>query len=339
MSPKITVGKKLLLSCCALLACVFALSYLALSGSKVQTAAAGAENGTAAGPHEVVVGVLIAISLAAGTGILAVIRFVNHELRLASHELGQDAEQVSHAAAQVAHSSQSLAQGATEQAACFAETSSASEAIHQMAQESARKSEAAAGLVAKSHQKFTEANQRLDQMIEAVTGITASSEKVSKIIKVIDEIAFQTNILALNAAVEAARAGEAGMGFAVVADEVRTLAQRSAQAAHDTAPLIEEAIAKSQDAKLRVEQAAVAIRSITEDAAGVKILVDEMSLGSQEQTNGVTMVSQAIAQMQQITESSAASAEQSAAAAEQLTAQATALKEVVLRLTALVGAA
>ena len=136
--------------------------------------------------------------------------------------------------------------------------------------------------------------------------IKASSDKVAKIIKVIDEIAFQTNILALNAAVEAARAGEAGMGFAVVADEVRNLAQRCAQAAKDTAALIEESIVKSNDGKTKVDQVAVAIRAITEESAKVKTLVDEVSLGSQEQTRGIEQVAKALTQMEQVTQQSAA---------------------------------
>jgi methyl-accepting chemotaxis protein/methyl-accepting chemotaxis protein-1 (serine sensor receptor) len=160
---------------------------------------------------------------------------------------------------------------------------------------------------------------------------------VAKIIKVIDEIAFQTNILALNAAVEAARAGEAGMGFAVVADEVRNLAQRCAQAAKDTAALIEESIVKSNDGKTKVDQVAVAIRAITEDSAKVKTLVDEVSLGSQEQTRGIEQVAKALTQMEQVTQQSAANAEESAAAAEELTAQASTLMEVVHQLSSMVG--
>ena len=187
-----------------------------------------------------------------------------------------------------------------------------------------------------SEQKFVETNQSLDQMVVAMGEINTQSDKISKIIKVIDEIAFQTNILALNAAVEAARAGEAGMGFAVVADEVRNLAQRCAQAAKDTAALIEESIAKSNEGKVKVDQVAEAIRAITEQAAKVKTLVDEVNLGSQEQARGIEQIGKAIAQMEQVTQETAASAEESASAAEELTAQSESLKDIVERLTAMV---
>jgi methyl-accepting chemotaxis protein/methyl-accepting chemotaxis protein-1 (serine sensor receptor) len=167
--------------------------------------------------------------------------------------------------------------------------------------------------------------------------INASSDKISKIIKVIDEIAFQTNILALNAAVEAARAGEAGMGFAVVADEVRNLAQRCAQAARDTAVLIEESITKSNDGKQKVDEVAKAIHTITEQFSQVKTLVDEVHLGSQEQSRGIEQIGRAIVQMEQVTQKAAASAEESASAAEELNAQSAGLKDIVGRLNAIVG--
>jgi methyl-accepting chemotaxis protein len=206
-----------------------------------------------------------------------------------------------------------------------------------MAHKNSDNSAAAAGLVTGSQEKFVETNRSLDQMVTAMQEINTSSDKIAKIIKVIDEIAFQTNILALNAAVEAARAGEAGMGFAVVADEVRNLAQRSAQAAKDTAALIEESIAKSNEGKARVDQVAVAIRGITEESGKVKVLVDEVSMGSQEQARGLEQIAKAVTQMEQVTQQTAASAEESAAAAEELTAQSESVKDVLERLTTMIG--
>jgi methyl-accepting chemotaxis protein/methyl-accepting chemotaxis protein-1 (serine sensor receptor) len=167
--------------------------------------------------------------------------------------------------------------------------------------------------------------------------ISTASMKISKIIKVIDEIAFQTNILALNAAVEAARAGEAGLGFAVVADEVRNLAQRCAQAAKDTATLIEESIGTAKDGTQKVDQMAIAIRAITEAAAGTKTLVESVDAGSREQSLGIAEIGKAISQMEQLTQSTAASAEESAAAAQELTGQSQGVKEIAERLSAMVG--
>jgi methyl-accepting chemotaxis protein len=283
-------------------------------------------------------GTLIALAI---SGVLSfiVIRSVNTSLSQSISELTEGAEQVASAANQISSSSQSLAQGASEQAASLEETSASSEEINSMARKNAENSHSAAGLVAQSQQRFVDTNQALELMIVAMNDINTSSDKVAKIIKVIDEIAFQTNILALNAAVEAARAGEAGMGFAVVADEVRNLAQRCAQAAKDTAALIEESIGKSNDGKTKVDQVANSIRTITEESARVKTMVSEVSLGSQEQTKGIEQVAKALTQMEQVTQQSAASAEESAAAAEELNAQSASLMEVVTRLGLLVGGA
>jgi methyl-accepting chemotaxis protein/methyl-accepting chemotaxis protein-1 (serine sensor receptor) len=269
-------------------------------------------------------------------GVL-VVRGVGRILGAAVRELLTGAEQVASAAGQVSSSSQSLAQGASEQAASLEETSSSSEEINAMARKSSENSRDAAGLVTLSQQKFAETNQALEQTVEAMGEISTQSGKISKIIKVIDEIAFQTNILALNAAVEAARAGEAGMGFAVVADEVRNLAQRCAQAAKDTSALIEESITKSNDGKVKVDQVAVAIHAITEEAAKIKTLVDEVNLGSQEQVRGIEQIGKAIGQMEQVTQSAAANAEESASAAEELTAQAAALKGIADELARMMG--
>jgi methyl-accepting chemotaxis protein/methyl-accepting chemotaxis protein-1 (serine sensor receptor) len=283
---------------------------------------------------------VLLLSVSCGSVLaFSIVRGVNKALRNEAADLAQGAEQVASASAEISSGSQSLAQGNSEQAASIEETSASTEEINSMARRNTDNSRAAAESMARSQQKFAETNQALELMIKAMGDINASSGKISKIIKVIDEIAFQTNILALNAAVEAARAGEAGMGFAVVADEVRNLAQRSAQAAKDTTVLIEDSIAKSNEGKAKVDHVTSAIRSITEETAKVKTLVDEVNLGSEEQSRGIEQVSKAISQMEQVTQKNAANAEESAAAAEELTAQSEALKEIVDRLNAMVGGA
>jgi methyl-accepting chemotaxis protein/methyl-accepting chemotaxis protein-1 (serine sensor receptor) len=252
------------------------------------------------------------------------------------NELSGAAEQVASGASQVSNSSQTLAEGSSVQAASLEETSASSEQINAMARRNSQNSCEVVGLVTGSQQKFIQTHQSVEQTVMAMREIHTQSGKISKIIKVIDEIAFQTNILALNAAVEAARAGEAGMGFAVVAGEVRNLAERSAQAARDTAELIEESISKSIDGKVKMDQVAVAIQLIVEEFGKVKTLVDEVNQGSQEQTRGIEEVAKAVIQMQTVTQSTAAGAEESAAAAEDLNTQSEALKNVVWRLTAMV---
>ncbi len=282
---------------------------------------------------------MMVLSMAVGAGITWIVRKINSTLQSSVGELRDGADQVANAASQVSSSSQSLAQGASEQAASLEETSASSEEINSMARKNTDNSRATAELLAQSQQKVNQANHHLEDMVASMNQITDSSGKISKIIKVIDEIAFQTNILALNAAVEAARAGEAGMGFAVVADEVRSLAQRSAQAAKDTAILIEDSIAKSSEGKVKVDQVAHAIKAVTEDSARIKVMVDEVSLGSEEQSRGIDQIGKAISQMEQVTQTTAANAEESAAAAEQLNAQSEAMKDVVAQLQAMVGGA
>jgi methyl-accepting chemotaxis protein/methyl-accepting chemotaxis protein-1 (serine sensor receptor) len=272
-----------------------------------------------------------------GVAVLLIIRRVSRSLRQLAAQLSDGAEQVAGAAGQVSASGQSLAQGSSEQAASLEETSASSEEISAMTQRNAEHSKSAAQLMVATTESVNGANRKMQEMVSSMKEITASSGKISKIIKVIDEIAFQTNILALNAAVEAARAGEAGLGFAVVADEVRNLAQRSAQAARDTAELIEESISRSNDGSSRLAEVSHAIGAITEQSTQVKVLVDEIHTGSQEQSRGIEQVAGALSQMQQVTQSSAASAEQSAAAGQELASQANTLKHLVEELNALVG--
>jgi methyl-accepting chemotaxis protein len=301
------------------------------SGKDITGAVSSAKTG-------IVTGLIIALLMSVGIAFV-IIRSIGGVLQSAVQELGEGSEQVVSASAQVSSSAQSLSQGATEQAASLEETSASMEEMASMTRKNAENTQEAASLMTQVDSRVVESNQALDAMVQSMAAIKESSGKVSKIIKTIDEIAFQTNILALNAAVEAARAGEAGMGFAVVADEVRNLAQRSAQAAKDTAGLIEEAIANSEEGSEKVEQVASAIGGITESVTRVKGLMDEISVASGQQTQGIDQVSQAVAQMEKVTQTTAATAEESAAASEELNAQAEASRAVVGRLQLLIGGA
>jgi methyl-accepting chemotaxis protein len=280
---------------------------------------------------------ILAITILFGAIGVRVVQRTSRTLQGAAGELSLSAQQVSSAANQIASASQSLAQGASEQAASLEETSSSSEEVSAMTRKNADDSRSAATLMTETSQVVEEANSTLHDMEASMLEINASSERVGKIIKVIDEIAFQTNILALNAAVEAARAGDAGMGFAVVADEVRNLAQRSAQAAKDTAGMIQASIEHSNTGRGKLAGVSTAIRAITERAGKVKALVDNVSLGSSEQARGVEQIAKAITQVEQVTQTSAASAEEASSAGAELTAQAAALRDIVGNLEQLVG--
>jgi methyl-accepting chemotaxis protein/methyl-accepting chemotaxis protein-1 (serine sensor receptor) len=267
------------------------------------------------------------------------IRNLIEQLRQNRRTLSEAACQIATAANQIREASDSLAQGASEEAATIEETSAASSEINSMARRATENAQSTAEMVARSQQNAATTDAALNRMLLAMDGINASSEKISKIIKVIDEIAFQTNILALNAAVEAARAGDAGMGFAVVADEVRNLAQRCAQAAKDTTELIEDSVQRSADGRAIVREVADSTREITADAGKVKLLVDEISLGSREQSRGIEQITKSIQDMESVTQGTAAAAEQSAAAAHELTSQTVAMREAVESLGALIESA
>lgn len=267
--------------------------------------------------------------------VVWVVRGINNTLRHTATEMMEGASRV--ASTQVSSSSQSLSQGATEQAASLEETSASMEEMAAMTRKNSENSQSAASMMAEMARQVEKSNQSLSEMVASMDAIKGSSEKVAKIIKTIDEIAFQTNILALNAAVEAARAGEAGMGFAVVADEVRNLAQRSAQAAKDTAALIEESISNSNAGSTKLEQVAVAIAGITENSTKVKALVDEVSEAAKQQAQGIDQVTQAVSQMEKVTQTTAANSEEGAAAAEEMGSQAETLRGLVDILRQMVG--
>lgn len=280
---------------------------------------------------------VIGINLLVTAAALWLVFRITSTLRQVAGEMGMGAEEVASASGQVASASQALAQGSSEQAATLEETSSSSAEITAITRKNAENTRAVTALMTETAQLVGDANRNLDEMVRSMKEINGSSEKIAKIIRVIDEIAFQTNILALNAAVEAARAGEAGMGFAVVADEVRNLAQRSAQAAKDTAALIEESIGKSREGGRKLDLVAQSIHRITASATQVKTLVDEVDVGSQEQARGIEQIGAAVGQMEQLTQRSAAGAEESAAAAEELSSQASSLRGIVGQLRSLVG--
>jgi methyl-accepting chemotaxis protein len=283
----------------------------------------------------------LGISGLAWVGALGLVFFIGRgitrPLDTTGRELAAGANRVAAAAAQVAASAQSLSQGATEQAASLEETSASMEEMASMTRRNSDHAEQAAVLVGAVAERVEGSNAALDGMVASMDGIRESSQQVARIIRTIDEIAFQTNILALNAAVEAARAGAAGMGFAVVADEVRTLAQRSAQAAKDTEALIETSIARTNDGASRVADVAEAIASITESVGRVQGIVHDVRQASQQQSQGIAQVATALAQMEQVTQSTAATAEETAAASEELNREAWMSMEVVRRLGALIG--
>ena len=250
--------------------------------------------------------------------------------------MSEGAGQVASASGQVSSSSQSMAEGASQQAASIEETSSSMEEMSSMTRKNAENASLADNLMKEANQVVTTANQSMEQLSLSMSDISKASEETSKIIKTIDEIAFQTNLLALNAAVEAARAGEAGAGFAVVADEVRNLAMRAAEAAKNTADLIEGTVKKVQDGSLLVATTNDAFSQVKESTTQVGNLVSEITEASKEQSSGIEQVNIAISEMDKVVQQNAANAEESASASEEMNAQAEQLKDFVGELVMMV---
>jgi len=312
----------------------------------------GADGKAVASSAITVVSVALVVGLALAVWLaIAISRSTNHVLRDIAANLQQGSVQTSSAARQVAMASQTLSSAASEQAASVEETSASLEEMTSMIRatsDNAQKAKALAlescSVASQGSQAVVEMATTMQSMNRAMNAIASSSAEVSKIVKDIDEIAFQTNILALNAAVEAARAGEAGAGFAVVADEVRSLAQRSAAAAKETAIKIDADLASSREGlescrhgmerSARVEEA---LKRIAEKITSTDDLVGDIANASREQSQGIGQINTAIAQMEKVTQSNASSAEESASAAAELSAQAETLQDLVGRLQRLVG--
>jgi methyl-accepting chemotaxis protein len=286
--------------------------------------------------RDLALGLFIIAACVAVVTVVVMERQVAVPLREVARRLAEGAGQVSQSASQVSDSGASIADGASRQAASLEETSATSEQVSSMAQRSAADCRSTADLVTMSQHKFDSTAASLSQLVAAMDGIAASSRSVSKIIKIIDEIAFKTNILALNAAVEAARAGDAGMGFAVVAEEVRSLAHQCAQAARDSAGIIEASIRSSNEGKSRLDEVSDSIQGVIAESGKVRVLIDQINVASDEQMRGMMQIAKSISQMEQVTQATAATAQQSASSGRELTEQSTLLQEIVSSLVLVV---
>ena len=240
-------------------------------------------------------------------------------------------EQIATGSGQVADASQALSQGATESAASLEEVTASMNQMTGQVRTNAENASAANQLSNVSQSAAEKGNAQMTEMVVAMAEINEAGQSISKIIKVIDEIAFQTNLLALNAAVEAARAGQHGKGFAVVAEEVRNLAARSAKAAEETAELIEGSVALTDKGNVIAQQTAEALKEIMDGTNKVNDLLEEIAAASNEQTEGITQVTTGLSQIDQVTQQNTASAEESAAAAEELSGQALQMQEMLKR--------
>jgi methyl-accepting chemotaxis protein len=292
------------------------------------------------GVKQYATGAIIAFALLAALIALFSLLFarsLTKRIRTIATGLSSGSGLVASASGQVASASRQLAEGASEQAASIEETSSSLEEMSSMTKQNAGNANHANKLMTGTKETIALATQSMERLTTSMGEISKASEETSKIIKTIDEIAFQTNLLALNAAVEAARAGEAGAGFAVVADEVRNLAMRAAEAAKNTANLIEGTVKKVKEGSELVDETGKEFREVAVSVGKSGELVGEITAASSEQAQGIEQINKAVSQMDQVVQQNAASAEEAASASEELNSQAFQMKEFVAELIVLVN--
>ncbi len=244
-------------------------------------------------------------------------------------QINQASDQVAAGSDQVSSGSQALSQGATEQASSVEELAATINEISRKVNDTAENALEARGQTARAGSETTTCNEQMQEMIVAMDEITQKSNEIGKIIKTIEDIAFQTNILALNAAVEAARAGAAGKGFAVVADEVRSLASKSAEASKNTSVLIEGSIQAVEKGTKIVNETAESLMKVVESAKNISVIVDKIADAAEEQSSAINQVTQGVDQISSVVQTNSATAEESAAASEELSGQAQVLKGLV----------
>lgn len=288
-------------------------------------------------PHTALV-VVVAIASYSSLGCAyAFVRRVFSQVGALSSAMAEATELVAGGAAQLSSATQAVAQGVVTQSESLTETTGTSELMASITRQSVESSRSAMDLMNHAEQLAGQATQGLEVMSGFIGEISSSAVKISRITKVVDEIAFQTNILALNAAVEAARAGESGAGFAVVADEVRNLAQRSARAAEDIAGLVEESVTRTQEGTAKLEQVSGAMRALIDNTAQMKAFVDEVTMSSDGLASGTEQISKTMKQLEALTQRTAASSEEAAAASQEVSAQAGSMRDLVSDLSALSG--
>lgn len=275
---------------------------------------------------------IISLAIIIALVLITIVKDIVSSTSRVTRELDESSKEVAAASSQLDLASQKLAEGSAEQAASIQETSSTLEETESMVQQNKDNTQQAAALAKQSKEYAGKSNIEMQKMMSAMEDLKKSSSEISKIIKVIDEIAFQTNILSLNAAVEAARAGEAGKGFAVVAEEVRNLAQRSAQAAKETTKIIEGNIALSENGVQIAKDVQESISEIDVQSKKVSDLLDEISVATSEQAQGVSQINKAVSQMEIVISSNAQTAEESSSASKALYAQTLNLREIIEKL-------